>query len=98
MNPVSAVKNAAMTTSPTTKLRFWNSDGSMTGWSLRRSDQTNSARTPSDPIMRTQVQAGQPSSRPWTSGTMSIADASVSRVTPLRSSRALRFSPVSRGR
>ena len=98
VNPVSAVKKAAMTTRPTTKLRFWNSDGSMTGWALRRSDQTNSAKTPSEPIMRTQVQAGQPSSRPWTSGTMSIAEATVSSVTPRRSRRALRFSPVSCGR
>ena len=98
VKPVSAVKKVAMTTRPTTKLRFWYSDGSMTGWSLRRSDQTNRARTTSEPTMRTHVQAGQPSSRPWTSGTMSIAEASVSRVTPRRSSRALRFSPVSRGR
>ena len=45
VNPVSAVKKVAMTTRPTTKLRFWNSDGSMTGWALRRSDQTNSAKT-----------------------------------------------------
>ncbi len=53
---------------PATNPRLRNSVGSTTGWLLRRSLRTKSPKSTAESTISAKVHAGQPSSRPCTSG------------------------------